>query len=107
MRNYINKLRNISNKRKNSNGDSVPGCYRKLLLNRLSRLRYEVTEAIKYRQNETGNIIYEEKLAKLKQDIINGPNNVFGDHSNCSSYFCQGQKKGKKGVLLIIDRNIY
>lgn len=95
LRNYINKLRDIANKRKNSNGDRIPGCFRILLQNNLLRLRYAVTEAIRFRKHETGIISYEEKLARLKADVINGPNHVFGDHDNCSQYFCQRQKKGK------------
>jgi hypothetical protein len=95
LRNYINKLRDIANKRKNSNGDRIPGCFRILLQNNLLRLRYAVTEAIRFRKHETGIISYEEKLARLKADVINGPNHVFGDHDNCSQYFYQRQKKSK------------
>lgn len=93
LRNYINKLRDIANKRKNSNGDRIPGCFRTLLQNNILRLRYAVTEAIRFRKHETGIISYEEKLARLKTDVINGPNHVFGDHDNCSKYFCQRKKK--------------
>uniref|UniRef100_A0A2S2P2G9 Mutator-like transposase domain-containing protein n=1 Tax=Schizaphis graminum TaxID=13262 RepID=A0A2S2P2G9_SCHGA len=96
LRNYINKLRDISNKRKNSKGECVPGCYRKILHDRLLRLRYAVTEAIKYRQRQLGTIPYEDNLLKLKKDIINGPSHVFGDHSDCSQYFYEGPKIGKQ-----------
>lgn len=96
LRNYINKLRDISNKRKSSKGGCVPGCYRKILHDRLLRLRYAVTEAIKYRQRQLETISYEDNLLKLKKDIINGPSHVFGDHSDCSQYFCEGPKIGKK-----------
>lgn len=52
LRNYINKLRDIPNKRKNSKGECVPGRYRDILRDRLLRLRYAATEAIKYRQKQ-------------------------------------------------------
>lgn len=96
LRNYINRLRDISTKRKNDSGHVVPGSYRKLVKDRLLRLRYAVTEAIKFRRCEQTDRPYEETLALLKSDITNGPNHVFGDHSQCQSYFCPGQNKGKK-----------
>lgn len=94
LRNYINRLRDISGKRKNDKGDVIPGCYRKVVHDRLLRLRYAVTEAIKYRRLEQTDRTYEATLALLKADITNGPNHVFGDHTKCQSYFCEGQKKG-------------
>lgn len=95
LRNYINKLRDISNKRKNSSGQCIAGCYRTILQTRLLRLRYAVTEAIKFRKGQEGNIPYEEKLKLLKSDFLNGPYHVFGEHTNCNRYFCKSQKKGK------------
>jgi len=94
LRNYINRLRDISGKRKNDKGDIIPGCYRKVVNDRLLRLRYAVTEAIKYRRLKQTDRTYETTLALLKADITNGPNHVFGDHTKCQSYFCEGQKKG-------------
>ncbi|CAI6376077.1 unnamed protein product [Macrosiphum euphorbiae] len=94
LRNYINRLRDISGKRKNDKGDVIRGCYRKVVHDRLLRLRYAVTEAIKYRRLEQTDRTYEATLTLLKADITNGPNHVFGDHTKCQSYFCEGQKKG-------------
>jgi len=71
LRNYINRLRNISGKRKNDKGDVIPGCYRKVVHDRLIRLRYAVTEAIKYRRLEQTDRTYEATLALLKADITN------------------------------------
>lgn len=67
------------------------------MIDRLLRLRYDVTEAIKYRRLEQTDRTYEATLALLKADITNGPNrpnHVFGDHTKYQSYFCEGQKKG-------------
>jgi len=35
----------------------------------------------------------------LKKDIINGPSHVFGDHTNCLSYFCKGRKDGQINLV--------
>jgi len=37
LRNYINRMRDISIKRKNDKGDVIPGCYRKAVQDRLLR----------------------------------------------------------------------
>lgn len=98
--NYINRLRDLTNKRKNSKGEQIPGFLRKIVQSRLLRLRYAVTEAIKYnlQQNQI-NVPYETRLMILKADIVNGPNHVFGDHANCRRYFCQGPKEGKDCII--------
>lgn len=95
LRNYCNRLRDISGKRKNDRGDVIPPYYRKVVQNRLLRLRYAVTKATNYRRHEQIDRPYEETLALLKADIANGPNHVSGDHTKCESYFCQGQKEGE------------
>ncbi|KAL5244634.1 hypothetical protein ACI65C_012044 [Semiaphis heraclei] len=84
----------------NSKGETIPGFLRKIVQTRLLRLRYAVTEAIKYNLQQTQtNIPYESKLMILKADIVNGPNHVFGDHANCRRYFCQGPKKGEDNLV--------
>lgn len=92
LRNYINRLRDLTKKRKNSKGEAIPGFLRNIVQTRLTRLRYAVTEAIKY--NLQTNVPYETRLIILKSDIVNGPNHVFGDHANCRRYFCDGPKEG-------------
>lgn len=94
LRNYINRLRDLTSKKKNSKGESIPGYLRKIIQARLLRLRYAVTEAVKYNRQLQTNIPYETRLMVLKSDLINGPNHVFGDHSSCRQYFCQGPKEG-------------
>ncbi|KAF2890231.1 hypothetical protein ILUMI_15942, partial [Ignelater luminosus] len=51
------------------------------------RFRWAITEAIKYRKTEERTL--SEKVALLKADILNGPSHIFGEHKNCSSYFCK------------------
>ncbi|XP_022160289.1 uncharacterized protein LOC111026498 isoform X3 [Myzus persicae] len=99
LRNYINRLRDLTNKRKNSKGEPIPGYLRKIIQTRLLRLRYAVTEAVKYNQQLQTNIPYETRLMVLKSDLVNGPNHVFGDHTNCRQYFCQGTKEGEDNLV--------
>ncbi|KAL4099097.1 hypothetical protein QTP88_023584 [Uroleucon formosanum] len=66
---------------------------KKNIQTRLFRLRYAVTEAVKYNRQLQTNIPYETRLMVLKSDLVNGPKHVFGDHTNCRQYFCQGTKE--------------
>jgi len=76
-------------------GEPIPGFLKKIVQTCLLRLRYAVTEAIKYNLQQTQiNVPYETWLKILKADIVNGPNHVFGDHANCRWYFSQGVKEG-------------
>lgn len=95
LRNYINRLRDLTSKRKNSKGERIPGYLRNSIQTRLLRLRYAVTEAVKYNRQLQKNIPYETRLMDLKSDLVNGPNHVFGDHTKCRKYFCQDTKEGK------------
>ncbi|XP_060846320.1 uncharacterized protein LOC132925982 [Rhopalosiphum padi] len=99
LRNYINRLRDLTSKRKNSKGEPIPGYLRKIIQTRLLRLRYAVTEAVKYNRQLQTNIPYETRLMVLKSDLVNGPNHVFGDHTNCRQYFCQGTKEGEDNLV--------
>jgi len=44
--------------------------------------RCAVTKAIAYRKES--NLQYNEKVALLKQDIMNSPYHVFGNHNGCA-----------------------
>jgi len=68
--NYINRRRDISGKRKNDKGDVILGCYRKVVHDRLLRIRYAVTEAKKKIEDLNKQIAH---MALLKADITNGP----------------------------------
>ncbi|KAL4152676.1 hypothetical protein QTP88_000509 [Uroleucon formosanum] len=98
LRNYVNKLKDISIKRRTTRGINVPGYIRQAIKDRTLRLRYAITEAVKYRKNHEY-ISYKHKLLNLKKDIINGPSHVFGDHTNCLSYFCKGRKDGEINLV--------
>lgn len=86
LRNCINRLRDLTSKRKNSKGEPIPGYLRKIIQTRLLRLRYAVTEAVKYNRQLQTNIPYETRLMVLKSDLVNGPNHVFGDRSTCQPH---------------------
>ncbi|KAF0693276.1 Uncharacterized protein FWK35_00036631, partial [Aphis craccivora] len=74
--------------------------HEKIVQTCLLRLRYAVTEAIKYNLQQTQiNVPYETWLKILKADIVNGPNHVFGDHANCRWYFSQGVKEGEDNLI--------
>lgn len=66
---------------------------RNLLVSRVERLRAAVIKAVKYRKQQN-NIPYEDSVKMLKKDIVNSPNHVFGDHENCSNYFCTRKHSG-------------
>jgi hypothetical protein len=65
---------------------------RKLLTSqRITRLRTAVRAAARFRnaQNNSSS----EQIMKLRDDIINSPMHVFGDHSACESYYCSEEKQ--------------
>lgn len=101
LRNYVNRLKDISTKRRTIRGENISGNMRQMIKDRILRLRYAITEAVKYWKNKE-DILYEEKLANLKKDLINGPNHVFGDHTNCSTYFCKGTKIGEINLVPVL-----
>ena len=37
-------------------------------------------------------------LRLLKEDLINGPNHCFGDHTHCSTDFCTSARERESGV---------
>jgi hypothetical protein len=90
LRNYCAKLRDLSNKRFSSKGTLVPVCARKFLKGNIFRLRVAVTCAIMHYIKEE--VPEDVKVSELKNDIANSPRHVFGDHRNCSNYFCNKQK---------------
>uniref|UniRef100_A0A2S2PQZ9 Uncharacterized protein n=1 Tax=Schizaphis graminum TaxID=13262 RepID=A0A2S2PQZ9_SCHGA len=103
LRNYINRLRETASRRKCTNGNIVPGVQRTFLKNNLLRLRYAVTEAIKFRSKTKTNIT--EKVKLLKSDILNGPYHVFGHHTHCAQYFCMGPKDGENNLVPDLEKS--
>lgn len=98
LRNYCNKLREICKKRFSTAGKLVPVVLRNKLKNAIMRLRCSVAKAIKYRKAETG-MHHNVKVSNLNKDLLNGPNHVFGDHSNCDIYFCKGAKENETNIV--------
>lgn len=35
----------------------------------------------------------------LRKDILNAPKHIFGDHSKCEQYFCNGTKANEKNCV--------
>lgn len=81
LRNYVNRLKDIATKRRTNRGVNIPGNIRQIIKDRILRLRYAITEAVKYWKNKI-DISFEEKLLNLKNDLINGHSHVFGEHTN-------------------------
>lgn len=84
--NFCNKLKTLSTETR------FPTQLRRLLNARILRLRRAVTSAIKYRK-EMVNTTDFEKTTKLKLDIDNSINHVFGRHDQCEPYFCKRCQK--------------
>lgn len=78
-----NKLRELTTKK--HSGQLV---HRKLLSSRILRIRKGIVKAIQYRKLNCHSI------NNLRDDIYNSINHdVFGNHSNCASYFCDKPKE--------------
>lgn len=80
FRNMCNKIKNLARNKKLGNVT-----LRKLIGERMLRLRKDIAAAVKYRKNE--NISEKQKLVSLREEIINAPFHVFGQHEKCASYF--------------------
>lgn len=83
LRNYCTKLDELA---KNT---SQPLRLRKVLSQNILRLRRSVTGAVKH--NVQTEKTFNEKITDLKEDLLNGPNHVFGNHSACKPYYCKHQ----------------
>lgn len=86
LRNMCTRLKNIAAS-KTLKSSIV---FRKKLGDNILRCRMAVTKATDHRKNETG-IDFCKRVENLRQDIINVPSHVFGEHRECSKrgYFCQ------------------
>lgn len=38
-------------------------------------------------------------IPELRKDILNSPYHIFGQHTNCNSYFCKRQKLGELNLV--------
>lgn len=93
LRNYCNSLEKLSKDTK------YPCELRKFLKERYLRLRTGVKCAIKYWGDQNQSL--EEKIKNLSEDILNGPQHVFGNHQYCKEYFCRPDTRRIEPVGLL------
>jgi hypothetical protein len=43
-------------------------------------------------------------ILDLRKDILNSPYHIFGQHENCDSYFCKGQKSGELNLVFEVTK---
>ncbi|KAK4882827.1 hypothetical protein RN001_006146 [Aquatica leii] len=93
LRNYINKLSDLSK-------DSKYPKYRRDYIcspSSLGRFRNAVVKAIAHRKEET--IPLDTRIDNLKNDILNSPYHILGRHQQCQKYFCNGAKDGEEDLV--------
>jgi hypothetical protein len=76
------------------------GKWRKVLENSTMKFRNAVTKAIEFRKNESTSMT--QKIRDLRNDILNIPSHVFGEHKRCAEigYFCNGTlKDGEQNIV--------
>lgn len=82
LRNYCTKLDDLTRNTR------YPLKYRKAVQNNILRLRRSVTGAVKHIRDQE-NKSFQQKVVELKQDLLNAPHHVFGNHSSCKLYYCK------------------
>lgn len=97
LRNYCTKLRSLTKKTENKHGP-VPILLRKRLDSNILRLQKAIKGAVDYSSKMTDKTM-SEKVNSLKEDLLNGPCHIFGDHSNCKVYYCKGPKPGEENYV--------
>lgn len=85
LRNYSKALVALSQDK------AYPVQFRKLIKDRIMRLRTGVKKACEYWGGQ--NLNTEQKILLLQKDILNGPEHIFGNHINCSNYFCKPENQ--------------
>lgn len=88
LRNYCNKLKKLSMKSSQRNPKLIK--LRRLIGGSVLRLRFGISKAVDHHRENNGSIL------ELQKDILNAPYHVFGEHSKCSSYFCELKKNEEK-----------
>lgn len=78
---------------------------RKILKENYLRIRWGIDSSVKYWSNK--NVAFEEKARGIKNDIINGPYHIFGDHSNCATYFCSDDVKKRNVNNMVPELTAY
>lgn len=101
LRNLCTRLRELAQKRTSSQHIVVSIKERNMLSNNVKRIRYGIVAAVNYYINKE-DLNHTQKIILLKRDITNTPSHVFGDHSKCASYFCQGPKENETNFTTIM-----
>lgn len=85
LRNMCTRLKTIAT----SKTAKPSVCLRKKIGSNLLRCRTAISKATEHRKKE--NVSTEARVENLRQDILNIPSHVFGEHKNCAErgYFCQ------------------
>ncbi|XP_041968189.1 uncharacterized protein LOC121725361 [Aricia agestis] len=92
LRNYCSKFIQLQK------DTSIPLLERKLLTSeRITRLRTAVRSAARFRNAQNNSL--SEKIIKLRDDILNSPKHVFGNHNSCESYYCEGEKRNEPNLV--------
>jgi hypothetical protein len=102
LRNYVSKLRDLAQKRFSSKGNQIDLILRHSLKTNIERLRISIDCAIKYRRNEDGD--HQQKVDKLRKDVINSVRHVFGQHDLCEEYFCKGPKPQEQNLIPLMEK---
>lgn len=85
LRNFCNKLKEIA---KDSKLGHIQ--FRKLLGSNILRLRSAIVKAAEFRKND---------VRKLRDDIMNAPYHIFGEHGKCDTYFCTRSNNIEKNYI--------
>ncbi|XP_050532483.1 uncharacterized protein LOC126900652 [Daktulosphaira vitifoliae] len=96
LRNYGQKLMSLTKKKE------YPCYLRKFISKNIMKFRTAVTKAIKYRKNVEETLY--DKIEGLRNDILNGPYHIFGEHTKCQSYFCSGPKLIKNNLVVDVTK---
>jgi hypothetical protein len=94
-RNFRNKLKNIGS---NKNFQIQ---YRNKLKHNTNRIESGINGAVKNWRGSSLSLY--EKIENLAKDIKNVPYHVFGDHQNCSKYFCNRSNEENLVKSMILD----
>ncbi|KAF5292500.1 hypothetical protein FQR65_LT01644 [Abscondita terminalis] len=96
LRNFCNRVKDLTNRPK------VLPAIKTFLKSNIMWFRTAIVCATKQRKKEI--VPLYQKIENLKEDIINGPRHIFGDHSKCKEddsvykYFCSGPKQNELNI---------
>ncbi|CAH1102104.1 unnamed protein product [Psylliodes chrysocephalus] len=94
LRNYCTNTKKYSPKNK-----IVSPRLKKVLSDRILKLRVGIKSAVNYHRKITSDIV--DNVKQLTADIKTSPYHTFGNHSNCAQYFCKRQQNDRDYVTEI------